>query len=94
MLTHLSGTNRYRRCHTSRKSLPLLPPPPALKIVENNFVSPTSGDDLPVAATKWTISPPPVLDKPRFAYRVDLAAVNRERATVFRRFDRDTARDR
>ena len=71
--------------------LALTPPPPALQIVEHDLVAPAGGDDLPVPAAQRFLGPPPILDQPRLADRVDLAIVDLARTAVIARVHRDTA---
>src|SRR5262245_10875904 len=51
-------------------------------VVEDDDVAAVGRDDLPVATLQRLVGPPAVLDEPRLADRLDVAAADGERAAV------------
>src|SRR4051794_35395957 len=68
-------------------------PPPVLEIVVDDDVAPARGHHLPVAPAQGLVGPPAVLDQPRLAHAVDVAALDPERAAAGAGADRHAARD-
>ena len=73
---------------------PLPPPPPALKIVEDNFVAAAHRHDLPVPAAQGAPGPPAVLDQPRFAHAVHFTVIDDQWLAIMGGGHGHAARDR
>src|SRR6476661_7591761 len=74
------GAGRADR-HESAVAVPGLP----LEVAEDHEVAPVARDHLPVAAPQRRVGPPPVLDQPRLAHRLDGPAVDRQGAAIVSR---------
>src|SRR5947209_1558099 len=60
----------------------LPPPSPTSQVVEDHLVAAARRDDLPIAALQRALGPPPVLEQPRFAYRIDVASIHDDGTAV------------
>src|SRR4051794_12637121 len=80
-------TTTSTSCSAMPGVLPDLPlalhePAAALAVVEDHDIAPVGRDDLPVAAPQRLVGPPAILDQPRLADRLDVAAADGERAAL------------